>query len=398
MNSKPKLPQPSLDALAHSHRLVTQLRERIAAAGGGIPFDAFMEAALYQPGLGYYAAGATRFGAAGDFITAPELSDLFARGIARQCADVLRAVGGGIVEFGAGSGKLARDVLRCLDAWHQLPEFYAIVEPSPTLRQQQQRLLGTEPAHLRTLVDWWLELPSAPVAGVVLGNEVVDAFPVKRFVLDADRIEELFVGIAGDDLIEFPAAPTPELHAAVAPLIASLDAPLPTPYGSEINLRQAPWLGTLGALLRQGMVLLADYGYARHEYYHPQRDQGTLRCHYRHHAHDNPLLWPGLQDISAFVDFTSLAEAAESAALTLSGYATQAGFLLSTVALPDPNESTVRDRLQFATALKTLTLPGVMGERFKVMAFSRDCDVPLHCLARLDQRHRLLPARHLAST
>lgn len=398
MNSKPKLPQPSPEALAHSHRLVALLRERITGAGGGIPFDAYLETALYEPGLGYYAAGATRFGAGGDFITAPELSDLFARGIARQCADVLRAVGGGIVEFGAGSGKLARDVLRCLEAMQQLPEFYAIVEPSPTLRQQQQQLLAAEPAQLRDRVDWWLELPSAPITGVILGNEVVDALPVKRFVLHADRVEELFVGIADDELVELPAAPTPELLAAVVPLLASLDESLPTPYRSEINLRQAPWLRTLGALLRHGMVLLVDYGYARHEYYHPQRDQGTLICHYRHHAHDDPLLWPGLQDISAFVDFTGLAEAAETAALTLCGYATQAGFLLSTVALPDPTDLAARDRAPLATALKTLTLPGVMGERFKVMAFSRGCDVPLHCLARLDQRHRLLPARHPASS
>lgn len=398
MNSKPKLPRPTSDALAHSHRLATLLRERIANAGGGIPFDAYMEAALYEPGLGYYAAGATRFGASGDFVTAPELSDLFARGIARQCADVLRAVGGGIVEFGAGSGKLARDVLRCLDAMHQLPEFYAIVEPSPALRQQQQQLFAAEPAHLRDRVAFWLELPATPVAGVVLGNEVVDAFPVKRFVLDGERVEELFVGLDGDALIEFQAAPTPELHAAVATLLASVAEPLPTPYRSEINLRQAPWLRSLGGLLRHGMVLLVDYGYARHEYYHPQRDQGTLICHYRHHAHDDPLLWPGLQDISAFVDFTSLAEAAATAALSLSGYATQAGFLLSTVALPEPSDRTARDRLELATALKTLTLPGVMGERFKVMAFSRGCDVPLHCLARLDQRHRLLPARHPASS
>ncbi|MCC6203222.1 MAG: SAM-dependent methyltransferase, partial [Gammaproteobacteria bacterium] len=326
-------------------------------------------------------------------ITAPELSDVFARGIAHQCAEVLRQVGGGIVEFGAGSGKLARDVLRCLDELGQLPTCYTIIEPSPALRAQQQQLLTDSTPQLRDLITWSLELSAQPMDGVILGNEVIDAFPVKRFVASERGVNELFVGSHGAELIEFEEAPTAALRDAVTNLFNLLDEDLPRPYQSEINLRQGPWLHTLGQLLRRGMVLLVDYGYARHEYYHPQRDHGTLICHYRHHAHDQALLWPGLQDLSAFVDFTSLAEAAEGTQLTLTGYATQAGFLLSTLAGQEHAGLAPRHRLHLANALKTLTLPGVMGEKFKVIAFSRDCDVPLHCLPRLDQRHRLLPPR-----
>lgn len=380
--------------MAHSLRLSTRIRERIAAAGGGIPFDEYMAAALYEPGLGYYAAGSVKFGSDGDFVTAPELSDTFARCVAVQCADVIEAVGGGIVEFGAGSGALARDLLRCLAEIDRLPEFYAIVEPSPDLRERQRRLLDNEAPRLRELIDWWPELPRNPIRGVVLGNEVVDAFPVKRFALRSDVIEEVYVGAHGEDLIEFADIPSANLAAAVSALVTDLGHELPTPYQSEINLLLAPWLNTVSTLLAQGMILLVDYGYSRHEYYHPQRRQGTLICHYRHHAHDDTLLWPGLQDISAFVDFTALAEAADAARLQLAGYATQAGFVLSTAALlHDRTDLSARDRLRLANSLKSLTLPGIMGEKFKVMAFSQGCDVALRCMPQLDQRHRLLSPR-----
>jgi len=321
-------PEPSAEALALSERLVAVIRTEIAAAGGSIPFSRYMELCLYSPGLGYYSAGSRKFGAAGDFITAPELSSLFGRCLAQSCASVLAELDGGdILEFGAGSGRLAVDILAELEAAGQLPGRYCILERSAELRARQQETLRTQLPRLLERVEWLDSLPQADFRGVLLANEVLDAMPVERFRWNGAAVELFHVRCsdAGFDwcTVQDDAG---ETAAAIQRLAA--EAGLAPGFVSEINMTLAPWVAGIAALLERGAVLLSDYGSARHEHYHPQRSAGTLMCHYRHRAHDDPFLWPGLQDITAHVDFTAVAEAGVAAGLEVSGYTTQAHFLL----------------------------------------------------------------------
>lgn len=385
------LPPPDAEALAHSAQLVERIRAEIDAQGP-LGFARFMELALYAPGLGYYSAGARKFGAAGDFVTAPELSPLFSRCLARQCAEVLETLGGGdILEFGAGSGVMAADILLELECLGCLPERYLIMELSGELRQRQRETLAARAPGLLARVSWLDGLPDAPMHGVILGNEVLDALPVERFRIGDQGIESLSVawGGAGFSWQAEPAGPA--LRAAVAALEASLGEALPPGYSTEINLALPAWMQGLADVLATGAVLLIDYGYPRREYYHPQRNQGTLMCHYRHRAHPDPFLWPGLQDITAYVDFSAVAEAGAVAGLNLAGFAHQAAFLIGcgleelfTAPVVD-----IHEQLERARQVKLLTLPGEMGERFKVIGFSRDYARPLRGFALDDRRGRL---------
>lgn len=388
------LPAPDPAAAAHSRRLAERIAAECRAAGpGGIPFRRFMELALYAPGLGYYRTGTRKFGPGGDFITAPELSPLFARCLARQCADVLEHLGGGgILELGAGSGIMAAELLLELQALDALPAVYAILELSGELRQRQRDTLEERAPELLERVRWLDALPEPGFRGVMLGNEVLDALPVERFRIGRRGALPLHVTWDGTGFAWTQGPQDPALGAALEAIQKDLDRPLPTGYESEYSPTLAPWLAALAARLAAGVLLLVDYGYPRREYYHPQRAAGTLLCHYRHRAHADPLLWPGLQDITASVDFTAVAEAALTAGLTVAGYTTQAYFLFGCglqelVAGADPRYTARYAEL--TRQVKLLTLPGEMGERCKAIALSRAMDAPLRGFRFLDQRQHL---------
>lgn len=369
------LPIPEPAEQSHSDQLVQTIYNEIENAGGAIPFDRFMELALYAPGLGYYVAGQRKFGEAGDFITSPEVSPVFAQCLARQCKQVLQQVGQGeLLEFGAGSGILAADLLAELEQLDSLPEQYLILDISPDLRLQQQERLQQKVPHLLPRVQWIDRLPDA-FRGVIIANEVLDAMPVERFRIGDEWVEEQFVTL--DDQGQFTTLYKP---ASRPGLIQRVDAvtktnPLPVGYISEVNQRATAWVRALSALLQQGAAFLIDYGYPQREFYLPERSSGTLMCHYQHRAHADPFVLPGLQDITAYVDFSAIADTAQEADLSVDGFTTQVHFLMGCgldqiLAKSDPND--LRNHMQLMQGVKKLTLPSEMGERFKVLGLSRD--------------------------
>jgi SAM-dependent MidA family methyltransferase len=395
------LPPLTPEEQSHSLRLAARIREALVAGGGWLSFERFMELALYVPGLGYYSAGSEKLGAGGDFVTAPEVSDLFSRCIARQCAAVLMRTGGDILELGAGTGRMAAVLLTELAAQRVLPERYAILEVSADLAERQRERLARLPPALRERVVWLERLPEQPLRGVMLANEVADALPCRRFRCDAGGVSEL--GVVLDTVSEeSPTVSVPirfregavaadaGLARACDEILAGLPEPLPPGYTSEVCLRIAPWIAALGASLARGLLLLCDYGLPRRHYYHPQRVSGTLRCHYKQRAHDDPYVNLGVQDITAWVDFTRVADAALAAGLEVSGFATQAAFLLGLgveALVAEAGAGIGRARL--AAEARRLIMPEEMGEAFKMMALSRDLDIPLAGFAVQDLRHLL---------
>ena len=388
------LPAPPEHARAHSEALAGLIREQIHANGRSISFARYMEMALYEPGWGYYSAGATRFGADGDFITAPQVSPLFSRCVARQCGQVLAGMSGGaILELGAGSGVMARDMMLELEALAVLPDNYLILEPSADLRLRQKELFTATIPHLLPRITWLETLPEQPLNGIIIANEVLDALPVERILLDNGALHELRAGHDGDDFywIETPCQDE-RISTAWEKIAADLPASLPGSYRTEISLRAGAWVQSISAILQQGVMLLIDYGYPRHEYYHPQRAGGTLLCHYRHRSHEDPFCYPGLQDISASVDFTAVAEAALQSGLQLAGYTSQAHFLLGcglTELAASVQEGTDQPDPTISGQVKRLTLPGEMGERFKAIAFTRNFTERLIGFGFIDQQDRL---------
>lgn len=386
------LPAPGPEAAAHSARLIERIRTEISAQGGSIPFARFMELALYAPGLGYYSAGARKFGVHGDFITAPELSSLFSRCVARQCQEILARVGGEILELGAGSGIMAADVLLELEALGSLPARYAILEVSGELRERQRMTVAKRTPHLLARVEWLEALPDRGWRGVIVGNEVLDAMPVQRFRITNRGPVPLHIAWEEGGFTWWEGALDKNLTAALRTLQAEMSFTLPLGYESEFNPYLNAWLLALAEALEAGVLLLIDYGYPRREYYHPQRVGGTLICHYRHRAHADPLLLVGLQDITANVDFTAVAEAAIAAGFEIAGYTGQGYFLFGCgleklLAEVDPQD-TVR-YLELVRQVKLLTLPGEMGERFKAIALARGVDIPLRGFSVFDERGRL---------
>ncbi len=357
------LPVPSEDARAISEALAAAIRAEIETNGGWIDFARYMELALYSPGLGYYSAGSMKFGAAGDFITAPEISTTFGRALAATLgAELDAAAARTVLELGAGSGALAA---RLLDTWAEQRRDvdYRILEPSADLRARQQQAL----ARFAPRVRWLDRLPEAPFRGAVVANEVLDALPVTCFGKASGHVRAIGVtsDAAGFRWAERPGGPL--LVAAVDRLERSLGAGLPDGYRSELCLAMPSWIGSIAASIERGSVLFVDYGLVRSEYYHAQRSGGTLVCHYRHRVHADPFLYPGLQDITAWVDFSAVAEAAAAAGFSVDAFTTQAQYLIGMLAnVPDAlgiEAASPREQ----SALKTLILPGEMGERFKVL-------------------------------
>jgi len=375
-----EVPDP---ASAQRAALEALARREIDAAGGRLPFDRFMELALYAPGLGYYVAGAEKLGPEGDFVTAPEISALFGRCLAVSCREVLAALGrdqgtqGDLLELGAGSGALAADLLTALASEGPLPGRYLILEPSPELAERQRQTLAERVPELLERCHWLERLPER-FDGLVLANEVLDAMPVHRFqISDQGQVQEVCVGYAGEQFVEVLAEPaSPPLEAAVKALQAAGLAAEPG-YRSEVNLRLAPWTRALAAMLGSGLLLLIDYGYPRTELYLAERRQGTLMCHSRHWAHDDPYRDLGLQDITAHVDFSALAEAGRAAGLRLAGYTTQANFLIGCgidALIAKAGADDPAALLSLTAGAKQLLLPSLMGERFQVMGLSRGLD------------------------
>ena len=372
------LPQPDAVSAAHSERCADYIRSRIHDAGGSISFAEFMHYALYAPRLGYYSAGTRKFGDDGDFVTAPEISPLFGRVIARQCAGVLRNVpGGAILEFGAGSGRLALEVLRTLDELDALPAEYSIMEVSADLRERQQRLLRRELPGIADRISWLDRMPETQ-RGVVIANEVLDALPVERFMRRSGGVCQLRVGDEGGEFV-FVDEPAPDiLAAAVESIEKDIGERLPDNYVSEVSLAAPAWLRDVAQTLEHGMILLFDYGVSRREYYAPDRNEGWLRCHFRHRAHSDPLILTGIQDLTAWVDFSAIAEVAERGGLEILGYVSQSQFLLAgdiEAELQDFAEMPIESQLQTAAQIKMLTLPGEMGENVKCLGLARG-DIP----------------------
>ncbi len=371
-------------AKQHSLRLVQQLVQEIQSQGP-MPFARFMQQALYAPGLGYYSAGACKLGEAGDFVTAPEISPLFSRCVARQCAQVLAEMDGGVVlELGAGTGRMALEIMRELERVNCMPAQYLILEVSADLRQRQQQLLQLELGDLFERVVWLDRLPEQ-INGVIVANEVMDALPINLFRW-IDGVQEGMVDYKNEqfELVYQPA------ELALEQAVEQLGIPFENGYCSEINLIMPTWIESLSETINQGLLLLIDYGFPRHEFYHPERRQGTLMCHYQHQAHSDPLINVGLQDITAHVDFTTVAEAAVANDLMVAGFTHQAAFLLNCGLTDFVNaEQSVVDHYQVAQQIKQLTLPSEMGELFKAIALTKNFDQPLLGFQSMDQRERL---------
>jgi SAM-dependent MidA family methyltransferase len=376
MPAEPALPPPAPEAVAHSQELAESIANCILAEGDWIPFSRYMELALYAPGFGYYAAGARKFGEGGDFVTSPEISPMFARCFGRQAAQVLKAVGGDILELGPGSGVFACDLFQALKEEGTLPQRYLLLEVSPDLQQRQRELLAQRfPEDIGRFV--WIDTLPQKIRGMVIANEVLDVVPCSMVFRHGEELFERGVilteaGLAWDDqrLADFDLR---RRAGAVFP-------PGDYDYLSEINLAAEGLVRTIAASLEAGVAIFIDYGFPEREYYHPQRSMGTLRCHYRHRFHGDPFFMPGLQDITAHVDFSAMARAAEQGGADVYGFTTQAYFLIScglAVLVSSGDPTMTLSRLKGTSAVHRLISPSEMGELFKVLGFGKGIEAPI---------------------
>ena len=396
--SKNELPEPDDEAKKRSLMLTRHIQSECANTDGLMSFADFMRIALYQPGLGYYSGGLQKFGAKGDFITAPEVSPLFGQCLANQIAEIFLNFKNNniekryVIEFGAGSGVLAVDILLQLEEHDLLPEKYLILELSAELKQRQQKKLNDKTPHLVSLVQWLDCLPKDLTNAVVVANEVLDAMPVERFRVNQEAVETLMVGIEDENLVRCYNAADNNVIEKIEQMWQRSEITCAESYCSEYNPAIGGWLAALEQEINHLVILLIDYGYNEKEYYHPDRIDGTLMCYYQHRAHEDFLWWPGLQDITAFVNFTDVAYSAVDLGLEVSGYTTQAAFLLAND-LSGLHASQVTDdvkqQVTLSQQIKTLTLPSEMGDRFKVMALTKNYEEPLKGFSMLDLRNRL---------
>ncbi len=410
-----KLPSPNNDALEHSQKVTQFIADKIQQSGGAIAYSEYMEHVLYAPGLGYYSAGSTKFGEFGDFITAPEISSLFSQSIAAAIVPVLAQLTSAVIlEVGAGSGKMAADILIELSQVEQPLDTYYILERSAELRARQQQTIASMAPTLIDKVQWLDSLPVS-FSGVVIANELLDAMPVQRFKKKDDSIVELFVRYNNNQFSwdEVPCSNS-RLASRVSKIESNLGLQLPEGYQSEVNFVAEDWLLSINDILEQGYILLLDYGYPEKEYYHEQRSSGTLSCFYQHRRHDDVFIYPGLQDITAHIDFTNLTDSVvnsknnleldDISRLQLNGYTTQSQFLMASglMELMQKNNLTtennirpnsIKQQLTQSQAVKKLTMPYEMGEIVKVIGFekglSEHSDFDLQCFSMRDLRYQL---------
>lgn len=380
------LPAPDRALLEHSRQVQEFITRRIQQQGP-VTFACYMQDVLYAPALGYYVVGTEKFGAQGDFVTAPEISPLYSHCLARQIAQVLSSLKeASVLELGAGQGVMALEILKELERLENLPTHYFILEVSADLRQRQKKLLQQEMPHFIDRIQWLDTLPKNFI-GVIVANEVIDAFPVHKIKRVGQQWQEYYVAVKDDQFYwQLGDLSQPEfINVLNAAELNFCDG-----YETEINSILPGWMAALSAALQQGMILLIDYGFPRHEYYHPDRHMGTIMCHYQHHAHSDPLIFPGIQDVTAHVDFTAVAEAAVQNDLNVDGFIHQAGFLMS-CGITDMLDSALEPGalLQQNNAVKKLTLPSEMGELFKVMALTKDFDAPFLGFLLMNQVERL---------
>ncbi|MGK0297199.1 MAG: SAM-dependent MidA family methyltransferase [Gammaproteobacteria bacterium] len=386
-------PVPDAIALQYSHKLAELITGEIEVNDGQISFERFMQMALYQPGIGYYSAGARKFGKDGDFTTAPEISSLYSACIARQCEQVFELTGSNtILELGAGSGAMASDILSDLRRRSNMPDTYLILETSADLRDRQQQRLHNDHPDFIDRIHWLDSLPTAHLNGVILANEVLDAMPVNRIKFDKDDVHELMVG---HELNEFHwqyRLVSNELMMEVDSRLSRLKENFSDGYVTEINCLIPAFIHSLSEVIGSGAIFLLDYGYPRYEFYHPQRTEGTLICHYRHRSHDNPFIYLGNQDITAFIDFTSVAQCGHDYGLDVKGYSSQAGFLMSMgieQVIKEYGDDSKNNTLILSQQAGQLLLPGQMGEKFKVMALTRNITTELDGFKLANTIHRL---------
>ena len=386
-----ELPLPNEIAQAHSERLITLIKNEMDKNAGAISFQRYMELALYAPGLGYYAAGSLKFGEEGDFTTAPEISPLFSRSLANA---ILPALNDDeiILEVGAGRGCMAADILLYLKQQDKLPKEYWILELSADLRERQQETIAKKIPEFLHKVKWLDELPDT-FSGVVVANELLDAMPVQLFQKKENDINEINVVWHNDHFaFRFNSSFDQRLLQRVKNIEAELATEFDSGYLSEINFSAEDWIKSIAERLQSGVIILIDYGFPQHEYYHSQRNQGTLMCHYRHRTHPDAFVYPGLQDITAHVDFTAMADAALESGMRVLGYTNQVNFLMGAGLLDIAGldkQQTETQQMEVAAQVKKLTLPHEMGELFKVIGFSKNRDIALAAFAFHDMRSSL---------
>ena len=376
-----ELPPPDADAIEYSSRLIETIVNRIEAQNGVIGFDAYMQMALYEPGLGYYSGDSIKFGAFGDFVTAPEISPLFGTCVAHQAKTLIaQGCSASLLEFGAGSGRLCGQIMQTLPEL----ERYLILDLSAELKQRQQFYLqNLLDAESFARIEWLTELPRA-FDGIVVANEMLDAMPVHLLVKD-DCWLERGVGFDGNKFTWQNFTPDARVLAAIE-TIESRHGELPRDYQCEINLNFEPWFAALAQSCRSGAVIIIDYGYEQADYYSPRRHRGTLECYYQHRLHFDPLILTGLQDITAFVDFDACADAAEQHGFEPLGLVSQRRFLLANGLLEQAERQSRSDdpheRLAVSQQVKTLTLPEEMGQQFKVLGLSKNINLDMPALQR----------------
>ena len=389
-SSKAALPDVDPVAQQHSQAVSAKLREMLGASGGTLPFDKYMEHVLYAPGLGYYAAGATKLGASGDFLTAPETGKLFAECLADEVAGMLSVMPhAAIIEFGAGSGRLAETLICTLARLGTLPTRYVMVEVSPDLRERQKQTLAAVAQETGVAIEWHATMPSEEVEAVVIANEVLDAFPATRFRVEKEGVRLASVRAEGESFAWDWSSPVIDegREFEIAQQFSLVEG-----YETEHNPRASAWIRTLGDVLSRGVLLVIDYGYPEHEYFLPDRSAGTLRCHYRHHAHNDPFILLGIQDMTCHVNFSEIAKAGRESGFEVLGYTSQEAYLLALGLLDKAASLSVDDhraQLALASEVKRLVLPSQMGEAFKVLGLGKNWPVDLRGFAMRDRSHSL---------
>ena len=377
------------EAQQHSDRLSSVIQQRITESDNKISFADYMNLCLYHPELGYYSSSSEKIGPKGDFTTAPEISSLFSKSLAHHLIDVLTQIEHpSVLEFGAGTGKMAADILLELEQNESLPEHYYILEASAYLQKKQKETLHKLVPHFLSKVIWLTSLPQS-FDGVIIANEVCDAMPTHRVELENDTVTEICVEHDGDHFRLCRSPLDPRLQKRCKEINQLIDSQ--QNYKTEINLAAEVWLATLAQLLKQGAIYIIDYGHPRESFYHPQRSDGTLMCYYQHRGHNDPLILQGLQDITSHVDFTALAETAVDNGLNVAGYQSQADFLLAGGILDQlqAKDTAIFDEMQQKTQLKRLTLPSEMGEDFKALSLTKNLDQLLPRLQLADRRYSL---------